>query len=200
MKTIAIVLLAAGESRRMGVSKQLLEVQGKTLLEITLEVINTCVDAKKVVVLGANAEAHQKITSQFPDLDIVINTSWKDGLGSSIKSGLEFVTRSSPFVDGVMFLVCDQPFINTDHLTHLINEFLNSSATIVASGYNNTEGVPALFGRAHFDELMNLDDSSGAKNVISKNSERKIVVPFAAGSVDLDTPEDFRAYLNSLKK
>jgi molybdenum cofactor cytidylyltransferase len=200
LKTIAIVLLAAGESRRMGVSKQLLEVQGKTLLERTLEVINACVNLKKVVVLGANAEAHQKITSQFPDLDIVINTNWKDGLGSSIKSGLEFVIRSSPFVDGVMFLVCDQPFINTEHLTHLINEFLHSIATIVASGYNNTEGVPALFGRVHFDELMNLDDSSGAKNVISKNSERKIVVPFPAGSVDLDTPEDFRSYLNSLKE
>jgi molybdenum cofactor cytidylyltransferase len=198
LKTIAIVLLAAGESSRMGGSKQLLEVQGKTLLEKILEVIDACGDVKKVVVLGARAEAHEKVTQLFPNFNVVVNSRWKEGLGSSIKAGLQFVTASSTSIDGVMFLVCDQPFITTLHLNTLIKNFADSTASLVVSGYNDTEGVPALFGREHFDEIMNLNDASGAKNIIAQNSTQKIVIPFPRGGVDLDTPDDFRNYLKSL--
>lgn len=200
MKNVGIVILAAGESRRMGTSKQLLEINGKSLLGSTVELVGKLGDRKTVVVLGANAEAHQEIIRQYPGISSVVNTSWKNGLGSSIKAGLVDILRADARIDATFFLVCDQPLLSLSHLERILLAYESTDATVIASGYAETQGVPALFDKKHFSELLTLDDSEGAKRIIEKQLGAKTVVPFPEGKVDLDTPDDVRSFLDNLGK
>lgn len=196
MKNVAFVILAAGESSRMGTSKQLLEIDGKSLLERVINLIESLGETTTIVVLGANAAAHQKIVERYPRVSTIVNEDWKNGLGSSIKAGLAEAIRISRRIDGALFVVCDQPLLGQAHLESILSEYNTIGTSIVASGYDQTEGVPALFDKKHFPELLGLKDREGAKRLIEKEGKEKTVIPFPEGKIDLDTPEDLRNFLN----
>jgi molybdenum cofactor cytidylyltransferase len=87
------------------------------------------------------------------------------------------------------------------HLQAIVNQYLNNDCSIVASSYNNTEGVPALFDRQHFEALFAISDSHGAKQVIeSHQPPQKISIGFPEGAIDLDTPDDYRKYIGQERK
>lgn len=190
---IGIIILAAGESRRLGEPKQLLEFEGKTLLRRAVEAaIET--NFKTVVVLGANFK-EIKVEIENLEVEICFNENWQNGMSSSLKTGLQKLIESAPNLSAVIVSLCDQPFVNSKVFTDLAETFEKTNAPIVASEYSQTIGVPALFSRSVFDELLNLSSENGAKTIIKKYLSRtkKISVPQA--EIDIDTHEDYRKIL-----
>ncbi len=198
--TIAILILAAGSSARMGRSKQLLEVDQKPLL---LKAAQTAIEVRGIekvaVVLGARAEEHTKLIQGLP-IEIVINPDWQNGMGSSLKKGLSYLLSEMPALAAVIVMVCDQPAVNKFHIEKLIRPYLVNPASIVASHYGDTIGVPALFSSTFFNSLQKMEDGQGARKVIQEHSSEVIAVELPEGEIDLDTPADYTAWINREKK
>ncbi len=196
---ISIILLAAGSSSRMGKSKQLLDINGEPLL---LHAIKTALDTKAsdvIVVLGANEQNHLDAISLMP-IRTISNHFWKSGMGSSIKTGLHYLIKEIPESKGVIIMVCDQPALTAGHLKQLIDTFLQTRKPIVASYYSDTSGVPVLFARSFFSNILMLRDEHGAKKIIEQFPDQVVTVPFPEGAVDLDTIEDYENYTAQNKK
>ena len=198
MKGICIIVLAAGESSRMGQSKQLLKVDEETLLHRAVKTALAAEVDGVLVVLGSDHEKH-KLALQDQPVDYVINPNWQKGIGSSIKIGLNRLLQLKPLAEGVIVMVCDQPLLTTSHLTQLISIFQKEKKDVVASAYDGVEGTPALLSRFLFDNIHALADDEGAKKIISQ-SKSKSLVEFKGGSIDLDTPEEYTNFLNHYKK
>jgi molybdenum cofactor cytidylyltransferase len=193
---IGIIILAAGASSRLGRSKQLLNIDGEPLLIRTIHAALAARSKHIVVVLGSEAELHEKAINHFP-LEKVINNNWNKGMGNSIKSGLHHFLQTHELIDAVIICVCDQPMITTDHLNSLIAKFTETGATIVASRYAGVHGVPVLFSRDHFEKILDLDDKSGAKQILLQNPDEISDVDFPNGIFDIDTSEDIDNFLNN---
>jgi molybdenum cofactor cytidylyltransferase len=196
---IGIIVLAAGSSSRMGRSKQLLEIDGEPLLLRCAKTALAVSPRNVVVVLGANEKPHRDLIEKLP-IQILSNYYWKTGMGSSIKTGLNYLLQSGAQLDAVIITVCDQPSLTTDHLMKLIQKFNQNSGAIIASSYDNSNGVPALFGRSFFSNLLLLADDQGAKKLIKQFPRQVTSVEFPNGSFDLDTEEDYQNFLNQNKK
>jgi len=163
MKT-GIILLAAGSSSRLGRAKQLIEFQGKTLIQKAIDEANKSQADCLVVVLGANADLVQ--TGFDPSsAAFIINSDWQQGMSSSMQAGLRFLMEKEA-INQVLLMLCDQPFVDASLLNKLINAKETSGKGIVAAAYSNTLGVPALFEERYFEELFQLTGSEGAKKVI----------------------------------
>jgi molybdenum cofactor cytidylyltransferase len=193
---IGTIVLAAGASSRMGRSKQLLEIEGEPLLCRCIKIALAVNTDNVVVILGANEKPHREIIGQLP-VHIISNYYWKTGMGSSIKTGLNYLIQSDGQLDGVIILVCDQPSLSVEHLRKLIDSFNVTKKPIVASGYSNSSGVPVLFGRSFFSNLLLLSDDQGAKKIVNQFPDQVETIDFPNGSVDLDTEEDYQNYLKN---
>jgi molybdenum cofactor cytidylyltransferase len=191
---VAIVILAAGSSSRMGQSKQLLPVHDTTALSHAITVALHAKPAVVAVILGAHAKQHRESIQSMP-VSIVVNEQWEAGMGSSLKAGLRHIETHHPNVTAVLFMVCDQPALTTQHLLKLIGK---AEKPIVASYYAGSPGVPALFKKSLFPSLNALGDDQGAKKMFQLFPEQVSTVDFPKGELDLDTPEDYQAYLRSL--
>ena len=189
-KNIGAVILAAGASSRMGAPKQLMKYAGETLVRRAAGAAREAGCHPVVVVTGAYADL---VTDELRGLDLrtAHNPEWESGMGSSIRAGFRAIAETSNQVAAVIIMLCDQPFVTRDVLSGLILAQRGSGSAIVASSYGSTVGVPALFGREFFGELLELEGESGAKQIIQKHSDRVQVLPFPQGEMDLDTPADF---------
>jgi len=175
----------------MGKSKQLLTIQGVSLLEHTILV------AKKVcspvaVILGSQFENHQQVISHLA-VDVVENKRWSEGMGSSLKAGLSHLAALNP--DAVIVLVSDQPLLTANHLKALVEAYQVSRKPIVGSAYSNTVGVPALFVKEIFSKLFEIENAEGARKVIAAFPEQVASVAFEGGEIDLDTEGDYNAFI-----
>lgn len=188
---VAIIILAAGASTRMGKPKQLLPYQGSSLLQHTIESAIASVCKPVVVVLGANAQ-HIRPEIAQPAVQVVENPQWNLGMSASIRSGILSLSET---IDAAVITVCDQPFLSAEIINDLVERYHSSGKAIAASEYAGTLGVPALFGRALFSELATLGDSVGAKHLINKHLNQVFGVPFPLGAVDIDTPQDYEQLL-----
>ncbi|MES2474347.1 MAG: nucleotidyltransferase family protein [Verrucomicrobiota bacterium] len=187
--TTAIIILAAGESSRMGRCKQLLEFQGVGLLDRCIATAIAIPEAQVIVVLGARAE-EIRATLDPSVVAIVENPDWQNGMGSSIRSGLLAALATHPDLARAIFLTCDQPFLTPDILEKLIAAHDRTNCLIAASGYSATLGIPALFDHSLFPELLSLDGAGGARGIILKHRDRTTEIPFPDGAIDIDTPAD----------
>ena len=187
MKT-AVILLAAGSSSRLGRPKQLVDFQGKKLIQKAVEEARKCKAESMVVVLGWNPDLIK--TGFYSDqIPWVVNPNWEEGMASSMQAGLRFLMdKEQP--EQVILMLVDQPFVDSKLLDRLIEEKANSGKGIVACSYSETLGVPAIFDQQYLQELLQLKSSEGAKKVILKNKSDVFAVDFSLGSVDLDTAED----------
>jgi molybdenum cofactor cytidylyltransferase len=191
---VGVVLLAAGGSSRLGRPKQLLMHEGKTLVRRAAEAAVAAKCGPVVVVLGAQTEA---VTAELAGLPVrtVQNPDWSVGMGSSLQVGLraldtEDATGASPAVDAALVMLCDQLRVGARHLRALVEAFTRTRASIVASGYEGTRGVPALFSRALFPEMEALAPDQGARGVIARDPSRVVEVALAGGGEDVDTAQD----------
>jgi molybdenum cofactor cytidylyltransferase len=193
---IPILLLAAGSSSRMGQSKQLLAIQGKTLIRRMAEICLSAETGKVIVVLGANENEHRKEIQDLPVI-ILLNPDWDKGMGTSIKAGVKYITSQLHASAGVIISVCDQPHLTARHLIQLTQQFVFDKELIIASTYAGVQGVPALFDAFYFSSLLKLESGEGAKKVIQKNSQAVIELPFPEGAIDLDTIADYNTFNNN---
>lgn len=190
-----MVVLAAGASTRMGTSKQLLPVQGESLLHRTASTAVQASVGEVWVVLGSEAEKHLPEILDLP-VNTIIHHEWQRGMGSSIKAALAHVAPRS--YDAILFMVCDQPHVTPNHLANLIDALNQQpSISVVASAYGDSVGVPAVFRFSRFAELAQLSDEAGAKRVIEARPESTLKITFERGLCDLDTPEDYQRFLHS---
>jgi molybdenum cofactor cytidylyltransferase len=192
MKT-GIILLAAGSSSRLGRAKQLIEFQGKKLIQKAIDEAKMSQADCMVIILGANADLIQSgfDTSSTP---FIVNPDWQQGMSSSMQVGLRFLMEKEE-IGQVLLMLCDQPFVDASLLDQLITTKETSGKGIVAAAYSNTLGVPALFDRRYFEELLQLTGTEGAKKVIFKHQAEVHALDFPLGAVDLDTEEDVNQFL-----
>ena len=196
---IGLILLAAGESSRLGRPKQLLLFNGKTFLQHTIQVAKASNAQQIIVVLGAHADSIEKETEGI-DVRIVKNSEWEEGMASSIRCGVKAFTEITSEAQGVILMVCDQPFVTASLLNELINAHQTTGKSIVACSYENTFGPPALFHRSLFEELLQLKGDVGARGIVRQHTEDVEVIPFPKGIYDVDTETDYEKIMSNREK
>jgi molybdenum cofactor cytidylyltransferase len=191
---IAIVILAAGESKRMGLPKQLLQWGNASLIGHAVQTALKVPHKEVVVVLGANyVQVYNEI--KHYSVTSLNNKEWEMGLGTSISKGINYIKNIRSNVDGVFIMLADQPFITSNFLELLIHDFKPNKNQIIATSYKKgTYGVPALFDKSYFDELIQLHDDFGAKYLLKKNESNVKVLTPPNKNIDLDTEEDYKLY------
>jgi len=191
---IGIVILAAGGSTRFGEPKQLLQFEGTLFLRLAVDVALSSDPCQVVVVLGQDAAAAKDEIDGLP-LKIVVNSDWQVGISSSIKGGLKKLLEDEPELAAVIFMLCDQPFVSRATIANLINNYTSTRKPIVASSYQETLGVPALFAREMFAELMDLKGDIGAKPVILSHAADVCKIDAPEVFSDIDTQADYEKLL-----
>ncbi len=194
-------MLAAGASTRMGRPKQLIEIDGKTLLVRTVEAALQTPVWPVVVVLGAHAAEVKTRLIRYPLL-IAENAAWVEGMASSIRTGMSTLHSFSRAVDQVVICLCDQPHFSAGTIYRLLEARAKSNRSIVAAHYRNRLGAPALFSAASFPALASLSGDEGARHLLVQASLTGDVeaVDLPELAVDLDTPGDIERLLQSQKE
>jgi molybdenum cofactor cytidylyltransferase len=187
---IGIVVLAAGGSSRLETPKQLLPYKGKTLLRHAVDEATNSNAQYVVVVLGANADLFLKETDAGK-ASVIENKEWSEGMASSLRAGLKTLLQQQPSVDGVIFMVCDQPFVSAAVLNNLIDTYKETGKPVVASNYGEAIGTPAFFHQSFFKELMQLKGDEGAKKIIQQHKGEVTTILFPQGQIDIDQKVDY---------
>ena len=190
---ISIILLAAGSSSRMGQSKQLLSINNEPLLLRTVKTAIASTVKNVIVILGADEQKHRSVIEHLP-VQIIHNPTWSKGMGNSLKAGLNHLLSIQPETQAAIISVCDQPLLTTDHFNQLVLNYHQKQKPIVASLYSGSPGVPALFVKSLFPDLLKISDDQGAKKVINAYSDSITLIDFPGGEIDLDTPEEYKAF------
>src|SRR6186713_1397599 len=189
MSRTAAIILAAGNSSRLGRPKQLLLYRGQTLLtHTTTEAFNAGLHPVVVVTGAFHAEVSDSIRG-LP-LNIVFNPFWEEGMASGIVAGISNILSLQPDVDSVIIAVCDQPFISSPLLLQLVSMHDASGKGIIACTYADTVGTPVLFGRSFFQQLLALSGTEGAKKLLQQYPGDLATVAFPDGDIDIDTQND----------
>lgn len=186
---ISAVILAAGNSSRLGRPKQLVRFQGKTLITHALEKALFAKFRSVFVVLGSNSDLIKK-EIQFLPVNIFVNEKWEEGMGTSISEGIKYLETVHPNSEGVVLTTCDQPFLTSDLLKKLSDTYHKTNAPLVGSRYGETFGIPAFFSSKLFEELKNLKGEKGAKKILLKYRSEAAFVDFPNGDFDIDTAAD----------
>jgi molybdenum cofactor cytidylyltransferase len=189
---IALLILAAGSSTRMKTAKQLLPVGDKTLIGLTIEkALQTDVE-KIFCVLGANAEEIRSNIKGY-EIEVIENINFQNGLGSSISCGIQNLEKYS--CDAVLIMLGDQPNITSDYLNNLISSFEKNPNFIFASKYFKKNGVPAIFPRKYFPDLLKLQGEKGAAELLNNENLNVKTVEMKVDLTDIDTPEDYKNFI-----
>ncbi len=191
MKTAGI-LLAAGNSSRLGQPKQLLTIAGETLIRRAARVLLEGGCASVFVILGAFEEECRQALSGLP-VEIVCNKKWREGMGTSVAIGIATLSAKIPNADAAIISVCDQPYLDAGLIEALVSEGRSGGCSIVASDYGENLGPPALFGATHFHELTGLQGETGARQLIQIYASSTARVSFPQGHVDIDGSGDLAA-------
>jgi molybdenum cofactor cytidylyltransferase len=186
---IGAILLAAGESRRLGQPKQLLHYDGRPLITRAAETLLSAGISPVVVVLGAHAE---KIRPALAGLPVILaeNSAWPEGMGSSIRTGITALETAAPALDAALVALCDQPHFSRAAIDAL-RAALNGSLTIAATRHAESAGVPAIFRREHFPELRALNGAEGARNIIAAHLANVARIDLPELAIDIDTAADW---------
>ena len=198
MLNIAVLILAAGRSSRMKEVKQLIKINNKTLLNITIEKARTLKNSSIFCVLGANASQIKK-EIHAENFTIIYNNLFNEGLSSSIVTGIQYFKQNKFNFKGVLILLADQPAIESSYLKQMLELFENESGKIIASQYDKTFGVPALIPSRFFEDLQKIKGDKGAKAFLNEHKNNIITPKTTTNLVDLDTKEDVHAYQKQIK-
>jgi len=194
---IAAIVLAAGESRRMGRQKLLLPYAGKTVIEHIVDQVLASEIAQTVVVTGHDVQAVKAGMLGKP-VTLVENLQYKDGMLTSIRAGLQTV---SPDAEGFMVVLGDQPSVSAPLIDRLIAAFCEVDKGIVVPLYEDDTGHPIIISMAYRDEVMTKFNDTGLRGFIYGYPEYVHRLPVEMPGVlrDMDTPEDYERELNALK-
>lgn len=190
MPETAVMILAAGASRRLGKPKQQLLFESQTLLD---RIIHTAISLQTGPVLVV----HGDDTILPKDIAIVpiLNSQWQEGMATSIHAGINALEAKYPLLETVIITVCDQPFITVELFREMIALQQQTGKPIIASVYGETIGTPVLFHKSVFKELLILSGDKGARQLLKKDTDRVGLVNFPLGKIDIDTEEDYEGLI-----
>ncbi len=187
---VAAIVLAAGESGRMGTPKALLRIGGKTFIRHIVDVLNSSEVEKVVVVLGASAEEIKRELAGL-DVTLAINQNHSAGQLSSVLKGIETVEPISP--DGVLLHTVDNPMVDSDVINALVTKFSEASCLIALPTFMGKRGHPVLFSAKLFGELKKAPPDMGARSVVWSRAAEVVEVETKDEGIicDIDTREDY---------
>ena len=197
MAATTAILLAAGESRRMGQLKALLEWQGASLLQHQVKTLLSAGVDRVVVVVGHRADELIPLLEGMDGVSWQLNPDFLQGKTTSIKAGLSALGRDSR--DTIMVLNVDQPR-SADTVAYLLGRHRESGVLITIPEYQGKGGHPILLDASLLDELLEIDEESmGVKAVVRSHQDSAVRVPMGGPEVlwDLNTPEQYEEALRA---
>lgn len=171
-------------------TKQMLPWGNSTLLQHVIRTVRNAALDTLYITLGADA-SHIKKNTDLKGINVIHVTGWEEGLGISLASGIREIDRN-PAVDACLVLLADQPFITSEYLDAMIREF--DGRRILASDYKGRAGVPCLFPRRFFPDLLSLRGDQGAGQLLKRLSAHVRIWDVAADLRDIDTVAMYRQY------
>ncbi|RXJ69238.1 4-diphosphocytidyl-2C-methyl-D-erythritol synthase [Halarcobacter ebronensis] len=188
-KSLAVLILAAGSSNRLGEPKQLLKYEGSSLLELSVK--NALNLTKNVFVVLGHKEKECKEEIKKYSVNTVFNRNHELGMGTSISFGIKY----TKYFDNTLIMLCDQPFIPLEHFKALIKKADNKNIICSLYEHNSKKSVPAIFPKNYYEKLEKLDKDFGAKFLLKENKtiDVKLKERF---TIDIDTKEDANKFLN----
>ncbi len=185
------LVLAAGESKRMGMPKPLLRFQATTFLEQIVTVLQRSRVDRITVVLGSQAQMIRVLTN-LSAADTVTNQDYHQGQLSSLAVGLGSMPAET---DAIVLCLVDNPFITTQLVDRLIGAFRDTGRPIVVPVIDGRRGHPTLFARPVFDELLTAPSDQGARHVVRSQEDRVFEVEVSEPAIlmRIDTPQDYRS-------
>jgi molybdenum cofactor cytidylyltransferase len=180
------IVLAAGGSTRFGSAKQLVRIGDRPLLSLVAGRAAEVVGHALLIVLGAQA-AELAPLLRHSGGSTVVNRDWREGLASSIRTG---VARLPPSCAGVMLVLADQACVTAEDLRRLAGAWRRQPLCVAAAQYSGSVGAPAIFPRHLFSELSDLRGDSGARVLLKRHADSLVKVPMTSAAFDLDTPDD----------
>jgi molybdenum cofactor cytidylyltransferase len=194
MPMLSAILLAAGESKRMGKPKQLMPLGKNTLLEQAIDnLLDSSVD-ETIVVLGHKAREISRTIASRP-VRIALNPDYRRGMSTSIIAGLK---RVDPRSRAVMLTLGDQPLVESDTINQLIEAFNKNNKGIAIPTHQGRRGNPVIFDLKYKPELLKLEGDIGGRGIIKNHPHDVLEVPVDSESVisDIDTREDYQSHLS----
>lgn len=187
MTNIAAIILAAGESSRLGFPKQLVSFNGELLIQNISRKICALELSKNICITGAKSVEVNTAIQDY-HLEVIHNDYYHNGMSESIMKGIRNLLLDDQ-TDAALIVLCDQPLIPLSHYQALISAYTENNNKIVCSSYLDTLGVPAVFDRSCFRSLLTLDKGGGAKRIINEYIDDTISIPCSEAGFDIDTPE-----------
>lgn len=185
----AAILLAAGASTRLGRPKQLVALEGKSLLRRAAEAALASGASPVIVVLGSHEELLRPQLSGLA-VFIAVNSTWQQGMGSSLRRGVEALQQEAPTAIAVLCMVCDQPHLTAAHLKVMWDRFA-ATGKVIAARHGERPGVPAIFPAKYLPDLTQSNGDQGARNLLNALTGGQIeLVEIPEAGFDLDTPKD----------
>lgn len=196
-RRVSAILLAAGSSDRFGRPKQLLDVQGKKIIQIALESLLRSRVSEIVVVLGYAREQIRKYLEGYP-VKVVENLQYRKGQSSSIKRGLESISQEA---EAALFMLSDTPLVDHRIIDLVICKYEEKGSPIVAPFYGEKRGHPVLFSRELFGELKALEGDVSGSGVIRRHLDQlaKVGVDSDAVIFDVDNEEDYQRLIRRVE-
>jgi molybdenum cofactor cytidylyltransferase len=194
---IGALILAAGESRRFEGVKQLVKVKGQTLLNRVLKAYKSVGCSPIYVALGANCK---DIAETLPEgIHVIHIQDWFKGMGHSLATSIAWIDENESIgcKDKLLVGLGDQVDICSEELNRLINRAKELPSKIIAASYNDSQGVPAIFGRADLDSLSELQGDVGARVYLKNNSNKVIPIDLPSAAFDIDTRNDLHIWQQS---
>ena len=191
---IAGLILAAGESTRMGTDKALLTYRGRTFIEAILATLREAGVSRLAVVLGHHADEIQRAVD-FTGVEVIVNHDYQQGQTSSLQAGLKALeSGAGTSVEAVLLCLVDHPAVPAEAIRALLAAFRATASPVVIPAFKGQRGHPVLIGRALFDELLGSNPEAGANTVIRKyrNATQFVEVGDAGILLDVDDPETYR--------
>jgi molybdenum cofactor cytidylyltransferase len=183
------VVLAAGESRRMGRPKQLLPYGKSTILETVLENVLASPVDRTLVVLGAAADRVGPLTAKFP-VATVVNPDFRAGMLSSVQCGIRALPASAR---AALIFLGDQPRIAPATAGRVVAEYRASGRGLVLPVHDGAGGHPLLIDLKYREEIGRLDAGVGLREILDRHPDdvARIAVDDPGVRVDIDTPDDY---------
>jgi molybdenum cofactor cytidylyltransferase len=188
---IAGLILAAGESSRMGTDKAMLAYRGQTFVEAIVQTLREADIQRIIVVLGHHAEEIQR-HAKIEAAQVVINPDYRSGQKSSLQVGLRALLADD--VEAILLCLVDHPAVAAETVRKIVATFRQSGAPVVIPTYQDRRGHPVLIGWQVFDELLALASDAGADSVVRRYRPATHFVEVEDEGVvmDVDDPESYR--------
>lgn len=189
---ISAIVLAAGQSKRMGKTKQLLTLGNKTLIEHVVDNVLASRVAETVVVIGHDANAIKGVLKNRP-VKLALNQNYLEGMGTSVRAAMDQV---SPAAQGVLIVLGDQPGITGGVIDQVVSNFSEGKGSIIVPVHKGRRGNPVLFDIKYKSELIKLSGDVGAREVVIAHPDDVYEVDVGSEGIleDIDTEQDYKRY------